>query len=86
MTDHAQNAPHPWRDLLRFSVRGMIVLVLVISVWLGWLVRSAQTSASAEAYVSSVRNRRLQLGVEQWRVHRRWCAGLASASGAVSWG
>ena len=32
----------PWRRYLRFSVRGLIVLVLVIGGWLGWLVRSAR--------------------------------------------
>ncbi len=27
-----------WRRFLRFSVRGLIVLVLFVGVWLGWLV------------------------------------------------
>ena len=35
------SVPRPWRRLLRFSVRGMIVLVLVVGGSLGWLVRSA---------------------------------------------
>jgi RNA polymerase sigma factor (TIGR02999 family) len=30
MTSPADPAPHPWRRFLRFSVRGMIVVVLVI--------------------------------------------------------
>ena len=41
MTDQAKPSPRPWRRFLRFSVRGLIVLVLVIGVWLGWIVRSA---------------------------------------------
>src|SRR5262249_17953896 len=31
----------PWRRFLRFSVRGGVVVVLVIGGWLGWIVRSA---------------------------------------------
>jgi hypothetical protein len=41
-TTLAKRASRPWRRFLRFSVRGMIVVVLVIGVWLGWIVRSAQ--------------------------------------------
>ncbi len=37
----AASVARAWRRLLRFSVRGLIVLVLVIGVWLGWLVRNA---------------------------------------------
>jgi internalin A len=37
----------PWRRFLRFSVRGMIVLVLVIGGWLGWIVRSARIQREA---------------------------------------
>ena len=35
----------PWRRYLRFSVRGLIGLVLVIGLGLGWLVRSGRDSA-----------------------------------------
>ncbi len=42
-------ASRPWRRYLRFSVRGLIVLVLVIGVWLGWLVRSARIQRDAVA-------------------------------------
>ncbi len=41
----------PWRRFLRFSVRGLIVLVLVIGVWLGWLVRSARIQREAVAAI-----------------------------------
>ena len=37
----------PWRRFLRLSVRGLIVLVLVIGGWLGWLVRTARTQRDA---------------------------------------
>ncbi len=37
----------PWRRFLRVSVRGLIVVVLVFGVWLGWLVRSAQIQRDA---------------------------------------
>jgi internalin A len=42
----------PWRRFLRFSVRGLIVLVLVIGVWLGWLVRSARIQREAVAAIT----------------------------------
>ena len=41
----------PWRRSLRFSVRGMIVVVLVIGGWLGWLVRSARIQRDAVALI-----------------------------------
>ncbi len=42
---------HPWQRFLRFSVRGLIVLVLVIGAWLGWLVRSARIQREAVAAI-----------------------------------
>ena len=45
MTVKPKPLSRPWWNYLRFSVRGLIVLVLVIGVGLGWLVRSAQSSA-----------------------------------------
>ena len=41
----AEHISHSWRRYLRFSVRGLTVLVLVIGVWLAWLVRSAHIHA-----------------------------------------
>jgi internalin A len=41
----------PWRRYLRFSVRGLIVLVLVIGAGLGWLVRSAHIQRDAVAAI-----------------------------------
>ena len=40
-------ALHPWRRFLRFSVRGLIVFVLVIGAGLGWIVREAQIQRDA---------------------------------------
>ncbi len=37
----------PWRRFLRFSVRGLIVVVLVIAGGLGWVVRSAHVQRDA---------------------------------------
>ena len=45
MTDQAKPVSRPWRRFLRFSVRGMIVVVLVIGVWLGWIVRERANPA-----------------------------------------
>ncbi len=47
----------PWQRFLRFSVRGLIVLVLVIGAGLGWIVRSAQVQREAVAAIE--RRRRL---------------------------
>jgi internalin A len=46
--------PRPWRKFLRFSVRGLIVVVLLIGVWLGWLVRSARIQHEAVAAIEKV--------------------------------
>jgi internalin A len=47
MTDQAETVSRRWRRFLRFSVRGMIVAVLVIGGWLGWIVRSARIQREA---------------------------------------
>jgi hypothetical protein len=44
-------ASHPWRRFLRFSVRGLIVLVLAIGAGLGWIVRSAHVQRDAVAAI-----------------------------------
>jgi Leucine Rich Repeat (LRR) protein len=41
----------PWRRFLRYSVRGLILLVLVVGVWLGWIVRSARLQHAAVAAI-----------------------------------
>jgi hypothetical protein len=50
-------APGPtsrtWRRYLRLSVRGQIVLVLVVGAGLGWVVRSARTQRRAVAAITS---------------------------------
>jgi hypothetical protein len=46
--------PRPWRKFLRFSVRGLIVIVLVIGGWLGWIVRSARIQHEAVAAIGKV--------------------------------
>ena len=51
MTDHAKSVSRPWRRFLRFTVRGMIVTVLVIGAGLGWLVRSARIQRDAVAAI-----------------------------------
>jgi hypothetical protein len=44
---------HPWRRFLRFSVRGLIVLLLVIGAGLGWLVRAARIQHNVVAAVQA---------------------------------
>ena len=51
MTDQAKPVSRPWRRFLRFSVRGLFVLVLVIAAALGWIVRSARIQREAGAAI-----------------------------------
>jgi hypothetical protein len=44
----------PWRRILRFSIRGLIVLVLLIGSWFGWIVRSARIQRDAIAVLKRV--------------------------------
>jgi len=41
-----------WRRYLRFSVRGLIGLVLVIGIWLGWVVHLARIQRDAAAAIA----------------------------------
>jgi hypothetical protein len=47
----ADRVLHPWRRYLRFSVRGLIVVVMVIGVGLGWIVRQAHVQRDAVAAI-----------------------------------
>jgi hypothetical protein len=46
-----ESVPHPWRKYLRFSVRGLIVLVLVVGAGLGWIVHRADVQRDAVAAI-----------------------------------
>ena len=59
MPDQARPVRRPWRRSLRFSVRGLIVLVLVIGAGLGSLVRSARIQREAVAAIKNSRRYRL---------------------------
>ena len=52
-TMSAEAVPCPWRESLRFSVRRLIALVLVIGVGLGMLVRSARIQREAVAAIEA---------------------------------
>jgi internalin A len=51
MNNQAKPVSHLWRRFLRFSVRGMIVIVLVIGIALGWVVRQAHVQRDAVAAI-----------------------------------
>jgi hypothetical protein len=53
MNDQVNSVSRPWRRYLRFSVRGLIVLILVVGGCLGWLVRSARLQRET---VAAIRN------------------------------
>jgi internalin A len=47
MPDQAKSVRRACRGFMRVGLRGLIVVVLVIGVWLGWLVRSARIQREA---------------------------------------
>jgi hypothetical protein len=49
----AETVSRPWRRILRFSARGLIVIVLMAGVWLGWIVESARTQRETVAAIKS---------------------------------
>ncbi len=49
---HTEPASRPWRRFLRFSVRGLSVLVLVIAAGMGWIVRQARIQREAVAAIN----------------------------------
>jgi hypothetical protein len=51
MVDGPQSPPKPWRRFLRFSLRGLLVLVAVCSVWLGIAFHRAREQARAVAII-----------------------------------
>jgi hypothetical protein len=67
----------PWRRYLRFSVRRLIVLVLVIGVGLGWIVRQAHVQRDA---VAAIR----EAGDEAW-YDWEWKNGNPVPNGRPSW-
>jgi internalin A len=50
-TKPAERVSRTWRSYLRFSVRGLILLVLAIGVGLGWMVQSARNQHDAVAAI-----------------------------------
>jgi hypothetical protein len=48
---HTETAPRSWKRYLRFSVRTMITLVLVIGAALGWVVHHAHVQSDAVASI-----------------------------------
>jgi hypothetical protein len=52
MSDQAEPVSRPWRRYLRFSVRGLILVVLLVGGWLGWIVRSARMQREAVAAIT----------------------------------
>jgi hypothetical protein len=76
MTDQVKPASRSWRRFPRFSVRRLIVLVIVIGLGLGWIVRSTRIQREAVAaieragasvtYDSGWTENRLPLNREPW--------------------
>jgi hypothetical protein len=71
----AERVSHPWRRFPRFSVRGLVVVVLVIGVGLGWIVRRVQMQREA---VAAIRNGG-GIVFYDWE----WCNGLTNLSSLI---
>lgn len=56
-TTFAKPVSRPWRRFLRFSVRGLIIVVLLIAGWLGWIVHGARIQHEAVAAIIKDRGR-----------------------------
>jgi len=69
--------PRRWRKYLRFSVRGLILLVLITGGWLGWIVRSARIQHDAVRALS----RAGASAFYEWE----WKDGEQLADGAPPW-
>ena len=98
-TTLANAASRPWQRFLRFSVRGLIVLVLVIGGWLGWFIHRVELQHAAVESIdkgggfvtyewdwkdgASNRWRRLSCALCP-RVRTFWMSRLAAA-GAMVW-
>ena len=61
----------PWQRFLRLTVRGLIVLVLLIGAGLGWLVRSARIQREAVAAIETAEG---EVSYDWGRKDRRCCA------------
>jgi hypothetical protein len=48
-------ASRPWRRFLRFSVRGLMVFLMVVGVGLGWIVHQAHVQRDAVAAIKETR-------------------------------
>jgi len=46
----------PWRRFLRLHVRGLIVLVLLIGLGLGWIARDARNVRIQREAVTAIKN------------------------------
>ena len=55
MTDQAKPVSRPWRRFLRFSVRGLVVLVLLIGVLMGWMARVVRTAQAQRDAVTAIK-------------------------------
>ena len=54
MTDQSKPVSRPWRRFLRFSVRRMVVVVLLIGVLLGWIARVVRTAQAQRDAVTAI--------------------------------
>src|SRR5262245_52516029 len=51
MSSPTDRVSRPWRRFLRFSVRGLIIFVIVFGAGLGWIVRQAHVQRDAVAAI-----------------------------------
>jgi Leucine Rich repeat len=73
VTVQAKPTTRRWWNYMRFTVRGLIVLVLLIGGWLGWVVRSTRIQREA---VAAIRN-----GEGDVRYDWEWSNGVYNPAG-----
>jgi hypothetical protein len=64
----------PWLRLMRISVRGLSAFVLLLGVWLGWLVRSAEIQRDAVTAIERAGG----IVRYDWQIKSSQLTGLAS--------
>ena len=72
-----QPTRRPWRRFARFSVRGLVSLILLIGAVLGWLVRSAHIQRDAVAAIRRAGGSVMY----DWQ----WKNGEPNANGKLRW-
>src|SRR5262249_54176005 len=87
MTDQPRRSAFRWWRLVHFSVRGLIVLVLVVACWMGWIVQSARIQREAVKGIEKAGgvvayDRHWGMGHRVWNGRPAWLVCLVECLGS----